>query len=165
MKTYNLVCCQVKHLAIEEGRLSLLDCDHGLSVAKKWTKHKFVWEKLWCFFQIFCWKFLKVENRAEIATSIHRILFDPSGRRWAGGRPSEISFLKRDQASEIVWNLIEILIKSCWRLEMMECQMCCPQESYRLCWFRAKGGHRWLWCDPVVGIRRHSDWKVWAVSP
>ena len=47
MTTYSLVC-QVEHLAIEEGRLPLLDCDHWIRVPKIWTRNKFVWGK-WHF--------------------------------------------------------------------------------------------------------------------
>ena len=34
--------------------------------------------------------------------------------------PGAVSFLRRDQSSDIVWNLIEIIIKSFWRLDMVE---------------------------------------------
>ena len=77
-------------------------------------------------FPIFCRKFWKVENMAEIARmSTHRILFDPSECRRRGRRPGGISFLslKVQQASDIVWKLIEILIKSFWISEMVECIM------------------------------------------
>ena len=79
-------------------------------------------------FPIFCRKFWKVENMAEIGrASTHRILFDPSECRRRGRRPGGISFLslKVQQASDIVWKLIEILIKSFWILEMVECIMYC----------------------------------------
>ena len=52
-------------------------------------------------FNILFVKYLKVENMAEISTSTHRILFDPSGRRYIGGQPGEISFLSLDQSSDI----------------------------------------------------------------